>query len=168
MGAAGDSDLRAGEVRVRRATDEDVVGLTRLINAAFAVERVAFDGDRLDAAGVRKYMATGVFLVATDAEGLAGCVYIEARGDRSYLGLLSVEPARQGYGLGRKLMAAAEEFARGAGCRAMDLRIISPRAAQLLPFYLRLGYRETGTRLFPAELTSKVPAHYIVMSKPLT
>jgi hypothetical protein len=49
----------------------------------------------------------------------------------------------------------------------MDLRVISPRAEQLLPFYLRLGYRETGTRPFPVDLASKVPAHYILMSKPL-
>ncbi len=46
-------------------------------------------------------------------------------------------------------------------------RVISARAEQLLPFYLRLGYRETGTRPFPADLASKVPAHYILMSKPL-
>lgn len=41
-------------------------------------------------------------------------------------------------------MAEAEAFARGAGSRAMDLRVISPRAAQLLPFYLRLGYERSG------------------------
>lgn len=167
MGAAGNSALWAGEVRVRRATDEDVVGLTRLINAAFAVEQVAFDGDRVDAAAVRKYATSGEFLVAEDAAGLVGCVYIEMRAKRSYLGLLSVEPARQGCGLGRKLMAKAEEFARGEGSHAMDLRVISPRAAQLLPFYLRLGYHETGTRPIPAELASKVPTHYVMMSKAL-
>ena len=167
MGAAGNSALRAGEVPVRQATDEDVAGLTRLINAAFAEERVAFDGDRVDAAGVRKYMTTGVFLLAADAEGLVGCVYIETRGERCYLGLLSVAPARQGCGLGRRLMAEAEESAREAGSRAMDLRVISPRAAQLVPFYLRLGYHETGTRPIPAELVSKVPTHYVLMSKTL-
>src|ERR1700736_101232 len=140
MAAWENSTSRAGEMRIRRAADEDVERLTRLVNAAFAVEHVAFDGDRVDAAGVREYMTAGTFLVAEDAAGLAGCVYIEARGESSYLGLLSVEPARQGCGLGRKLMAEAEDFARGAGCRVMDLRVISPRAAQLLGFFFRLGY----------------------------
>src|ERR1700676_154843 len=167
MAAGGSSTSRAGESRFRRAEDEDVDGLTRLINAAFAVERVAFDGDRGDAAGVREYMAAGMFLVAENRAGLTGCVYIETQGERSYLGLLSVEPARQGCGLGRKLMAEAEDFARGAGCGVMDLRVISPRAAQLLAFYLRLGYRETGTRPIPTELSSKIPTHYILMSKSL-
>ncbi len=167
MAATANSASRAGELRIRRGARDDVAALTRLINAAFTVEQVAFDGDRLDAQGVRGYMKTGTFLLAEDAAGLAGCVYIEARGERSYLGLLSVEPKRQGRGLGRKLMAEAENFVRNAGCRAMDLRVISARAEQLLPFYLRLGYRETGTRPFPADLASKVPAHYILMSKPL-
>lgn len=168
MADGGNSTSRAGEIRFRRAKDEEVTRLTGLINAAFAVEQVAFDGDRVDAAGVREYMTAGTFLVAEDGAGLAGCVYIEAKGERSYLGLLSVEPTRQGCGLGRKLMAEAEDFARGAGCRVMDLRVISPRAGQLLPFYLRLGYHETGTRPIPAELSSKVPTDYILMSKTLT
>jgi GNAT superfamily N-acetyltransferase len=167
MAATANSASRAGELRIRRAAREDVAALTRLINAAFAVEQVAFDGDRVDAQSVRGYLKSGTFLLAEDAAGLVGCVYIEARGERSYLGLLSVEPKRQGSGLGRKLMAEAENFARAAGSRAMDLRVISPRAEQLLPFYLRLGYRETGTRPFPADLDSKVPAHYVLMSKPL-
>ncbi len=167
MAATANSASRAGELRIRRAARDDVAALTRLINAAFTVEQVAFDGDRVDAQGVRGYMKSGTFLLAEDAAGLVGCVYIEAWGERSYLGLLSVEPKRQGSGLGRKLMAEAENFARAAGCRAMDLRVISPRAERLLPFYLRLGYRETGTRPFPADLASKVPAHYILMSKPL-
>jgi len=167
MGATANPAFQGGQVRTRRAGSADVEGLTRLINAAFTVEQVAFDGDRVDAQGVRKYMSTGTFLLAEDAAGLAGCVYIEEHGERSYLGLLSVEPQRQGRGLGRKLMAEAEDFARRGGCQVMDLRVISPRAAQLLPFYVRLGYRETGTKPFPAELHSKVPGHYVVMSKQL-
>lgn len=169
MASSPNSVSRPGELRVRRATQHDVETLTRLINAAFAVEQMAFDGDRVNAVSVRQYMASGSFLVAEGAAGagLAGCVYIEVRGERSYVGLLSVQPARQRSGLGRRLMAEAEDFARDAGSRVMDLRVISPRAPQLLPFYLRLGYRETGTRPFAANLASKVPAHYILMSKPL-
>ncbi len=90
MAATANSASRAGELRIRRGARDDVAALTRLINAAFTVEQVAFDGDRLDAQGVRGYMKTGTFLLAEDAAGLAGCVYIEARGERSYLGLLSV------------------------------------------------------------------------------
>ena len=71
---------------------------------------------------------------------LAGCVYVEPRGDRAYLGLLSIDTARQGAGLGKQLKSAAEDFARAQGCRWMDLRVVSPREAQLVPIYRRLGY----------------------------
>src|SRR5262245_43644234 len=126
-------------MRMRIANESDAEGLVRLINAAFIVEKVAFDGDRIDLAGVRELLNKGTFLVAEGGESseLGGCVYLELSGDRCYLGLLSVATALQGQGLARRLSMAAEEFARNAGCRAMDLRIISPRVESLLPIYLR-------------------------------
>jgi GNAT superfamily N-acetyltransferase len=167
MTAFANSPSTGSKAHVRRANDEDVPALTRLINAAFVVEQVVFDGDRVDDLGVRVYMSGGTFLVADDSKELAGCVYIEARGDRSYLGLLSVQPARQGSGLGRRLVAAAESFAREAGSRFMDLRVISARGEQLLPFYERLGYAIVRTEPFPGNLVTKMPAHFILLSKSL-
>ncbi len=70
---------------------------------------------------VREYFHTGAFLVAEDGGEMAACVYVELRGERGYFGLLSVEPTRQRSGFGRRLIAAAEEFCRDAGCRFMDL-----------------------------------------------
>lgn len=151
----------------RRAGDEDVPALSRLINAAFVVEQTVFGGDRVDDLGIRAYMGSGKFLLAEDSGGLVGCVYIEIREDRAYLGLLSVQPARQGAGLGTQLVAAAEKFAQGSGAAVMDLRVISARAAQLLPFYQRLGYQVIRTEPFPSSLVTKLPSHYILMSKPL-
>jgi hypothetical protein len=49
----------------------------------------------------------------------------------------------------------------------MDLRVISARGEQLLPFYQRLGYEVVRTEPFPANLIAKLPSHYILMSKPL-
>ena len=154
-------------IPIRQASDDDVEQLTRLINAAFVVEQVVFDGDRVDDLGVRAYMSGGVFLLAEDSHGLAGCVYIETREARSYLGLLSVQPARQGSGIGRQLVTAAENFAVQSGSRIMDLRVISARADQLLPFYQRLGYKFVRTEPFPSDLATKAPSHYILMSKSL-
>lgn len=148
------------------AAADDVGPLARLINAAFVVEQPFIEGERIDPAGVREYMAKGKFLVAEDAEGLAGCVYVELRGERGYLGLLGVAPARQGMGLGRKLMDAAENYFRAAGCRGIDLRIISPRTP-LPGFYEHMEYRQTGTAPFAADVPVKVACHYILMSKEL-
>jgi GNAT superfamily N-acetyltransferase len=154
-------------IRIRQASDSDVEALTRLINAAFIVEQVVFDGNRVDDLGVRAYMSGGTFLLAEDVSGVAGCVYIETRSSRSYLGLLSVQPDRQGTGIGRQLVTSAEHFARKSGASAMDLRVISARGEQLLPFYKRLGYEFIRTEPFPADLATKAPAHYILLSKSL-
>ena len=166
MSAAANPSSAAQGMRIRTGIPDDAKEVARLINAAFVVERIAFDGDRTNPKNVRALMNTGTFLLAEDSAGLAGCVYVEVRGDRSYLGLLSVDPQRQGTGLGRRLVAATEEHARATGCRAVDLRVISPRA-ELVPFYRHLGYVETGTAPFASDVQAKIPSHYILMSKPL-
>lgn len=153
-------------ISIHVAVSGDIPALVRLINAAFIVEQFVFDGHRINAEETQAFMETGKFLVAHDSTGFAGCVYLEIRKDRGYLGLLAVHPQRQGTGLGRKLVAAAEDYFRAAGCRAVDLRVISQRTP-LPPFYRRLGYVETGTAPFSPSLQTKVPGHYIVMSKSL-
>ena len=152
--------------RIRTAAQSDIDTLARLINAAFRVEQPFIEGDRINPDGVRAYMEKGKFLLAEDATGLAGCVYVELRGDRGYLGLLGVDPSHQGTGLGRKLMDAAENFFRRAGCVAVDLRVVSARTP-LPSFYRHLGYLETGTAPFAPDVPAKVPCHYILMSKTL-
>jgi len=113
-----------------------------------------------------KYLSTGKFLLLEEENGLVGCVYLEKRENRMYLGLLSIDPSQQRKGFGRKLMDAAEEFAVGAGCVAMDLRTISPRN-DIQPFYEHLGYVVTGTSPIPPEIQMAVPGDFVHMSKPL-
>lgn len=167
MSQAGKSRSLENAPRIRMAAAADVEPLARLINSAFVVEQPFIDGERIDPAGVREYMEKGKFLVAEDAAGLAGCVYVELRSERGYLGLLGVAPPRQGTGLGRKLMDAAENYFRAAGCQAIDLRIISPRTP-LPKFYEHMGYAETGTAPFAADVPVKVACHYVLMSKQLS
>ncbi len=153
-------------LRFRVAEQADIEAITRLINAAFAIEKFFIDGDRIQANGVQGLSESGKFLLAEDQEGIAGCVYVELRGERAYLGLLSVSPARQGGGVGSKLVAAAEDYCRRAGCRFMDLRIVNLRE-ELPEFYQRRGYVPTGTTPFPSDVTTKLPCHFVNMSKPL-
>ena len=91
MSEVAKSLSHSNDLRFRTSDITDVEALVRLINSAFRVERPYIEGNRIDAAGVRSYMAKGKFLVAEDSSGLAGCVYVELRGDRGYLGLLGVE-----------------------------------------------------------------------------
>jgi N-acetylglutamate synthase-like GNAT family acetyltransferase len=153
--------------QVRIADRSDAVEITRLINSAFrSAESFFVEGDRIELKEVIDSLSTGKFLLA-EAEGtLIGCVYIEPRGERAYLGLLSVDPSRQQSGVGSLLMAAAEDHCRGLACRFMDIKLVNLRK-ELPGFYQRRGYVEKGTSSFPANVATKEPCHFIDMAKPL-
>src|ERR1700744_47060 len=121
-------------IRVAKGADSEVI--RGLVNQAFDVERFLKKGggDRLQGDGeLEGLWERGTFLLKEEDGVPVGCVYVEPRGDRAYLGLLSIAPERQGAGLGKQLNVAAENFARQQGCKWMDLRVVSPRAELLLP-----------------------------------
>jgi N-acetylglutamate synthase-like GNAT family acetyltransferase len=153
-------------MKLREAAVSDAEAIARLVNAAFAAREFFIDGDRTNPADVRAMMEKGKFLLGEEAGKLVGCVYAEVRGDRGYFGLLSVDPARQGSGIGSELIAAAENYCQDRGCLFMDLRIVNLRT-ELPSFYHRRGYVESGTEPFPEEARTKIPCHLVRMSKPL-
>jgi ribosomal protein S18 acetylase RimI-like enzyme len=154
------------ELHLQLAEAADTEALVRLINEAFAVEKIVIEGQRIDSEKARALFETGNFLLLYEAEQLVGCVYVEVKGKRGYLGLLGVRPDRQKSGFGRRLTTAAEDYFRKAGCEAVDLRIVSVRA-ELPPFYERLGYAATAIAPVPVTVPLKIPSHFIVMSKSL-
>ncbi len=140
--------------------------MARLINFSFKVEKF-IEGERTDEAELLDRMNKGAFLLGCDEAGeLAAAVYVEVRGVRGYFGMLAVHPERQGSGLGRKMVEAAEEFCRDKGCTAMDLTVLSLRP-ELPPIYRKLGYLESGVEEFRPSRPLKpgVKCHCIVMSK---
>jgi GNAT superfamily N-acetyltransferase len=153
-------------VDLRIAAVSDALAITSLINAAFRVEKFFIDGDRIDVDQVKTFLGEGEFLLLEDAEGLAGCVYIKTRTERAYLGLLSIDPERQRSGLGSCLVQAAEDHARGRGCRSLDLQIVNVRA-ELPGFYTALGYTANGTAPFSSDVPTKMPCHFVKMWKAL-
>ncbi|MGD0800381.1 MAG: GNAT family N-acetyltransferase [Terracidiphilus sp.] len=153
---------------IRLATEADLVPLIALINSAFAMESF-FEGPRTDVERLTETMRKGEILVyENDACQLPGCVYIENRGQRGYLGMLAIDPLYQGRGLARPLMAAGEERLRQQGCEAVDITVLSMRP-ELPPIYRRYGYSESGTEEFHSSRPLKpgVECHCIVMCKRL-
>lgn len=126
--------------------------------------------------GTRTDLATLQAIVADPAQDLLilyegraplGCVNVADRGAGvAYLGLLCIEPARQGDGFGRQLLAAAEEHARQAlGCDAIEMTVLEQRG-ELIAYYERRGWRRTGERRpFPVPLDP--PYTMDVLAKPL-
>lgn len=155
-------------MNIRTATEADSQSILNLVNTAFQVERFFKNQDRLTPADLESYFKSGIFLVSEDAGQITGCVYIKRNGERAYFGLLAIDPSRQKTGLGRRLVAAAEEFARETGAHFMDMKFIHLRT-ELLSIYGKLGYQVTGTEPYPPERHHMLtqPVHFIRMSKEL-
>ncbi len=152
--------------QIRFAEPSDASAIAGLVNDAFRPERFFIDADRTNPEKVAALLQTGKFLLLLEDEVLAGCVYTELRGERGYFGLLAVDPQHQRSGIGARLIAAAEEHCRAAGCRFMDLTFVNVR--QELPgYYRRFGYAENGTLPFPPDQVTKIPVQLVRMSKTL-
>ena len=154
-------------VPIRVAAAADASKITSVINAAFRIAEGFFvAGSRISQTEVQQLLAKGSFLLAEADDTLNGCVYVELRGERSYLGLLSVDPSCQKSGLGSVLMLEAENYCRERGSRFMDILIVNLRE-ELPAFYRRRGYVENGTTPFPEDVPTKIPCHFINMTKRL-
>jgi ribosomal protein S18 acetylase RimI-like enzyme len=110
-----------------------------------------------------------VMLTYKNDEGLLqGCVNLKKHGDSMYMGMFSVTPSLQGGGIGKKILAAAEEYAQSVQCSSMYMHVISLRS-ELISWYKRRGYKETGTVIpFPEDgLTGKHLRHleFLVLKK---
>jgi len=151
---------------MRTAKEGDADAIACLVNTAFLVEQFFIERDRTDPATVRRLMQKGKFLLAEEGPNLVGCIYLEVRGNRGYFGMLSIEPSRQRTGVGRELIAAVEIYFREAGCEFSDLKIVNVRE-ELHTMYQRLGYSDMGTAVYDDPTPTKIPVHFILMSKPL-
>ncbi len=152
---------------IRMASPQDAEKITALINNAFRpAEGFFLDADRIDLKSVTEFFLKGKFLLGESDAVVAACVYVEVRSERAYLGLLAVDPARQHCGFGSLLMDAAEENCRGLGCRFMDIQVVNLRE-DLFGFYRSRGYVETGTHPFPTDVKTKLPCHFVEMTKSL-
>jgi N-acetylglutamate synthase-like GNAT family acetyltransferase len=154
-------------ISLRSATEQDAEGVARLINVAFLAERFFIERDRTNPATVRSLMRDGKFLLAEEGGQLLGCVHYELHGDRGYFGMLSIEPSRQGQGIGRQLVNAVEKYFCDSQCKFSDLKIVNVRT-ELHDLYHRWGYVDTGTAVYDDPTPTKIPVHFILMSKLLS
>lgn len=151
---------------IRPASLSDLPQIVTLINRAFAVERFFKSGDRTDSGQIRQMMEQGKFLLLEDGGDLVACVFVKVTGDRGYIGTLSVDPAHQKSGLGRRMMREAEEYCRSTGCKIVDIRIVNLRS-ELPAIYHKFGFVETGTQSAEVIKNATRPIHFIIMSKSL-
>ncbi len=144
---------------VRRATLADLESLSGLIEAAYrgpesltgwTSEAGMLDGQRMSQAELAEAI-TGdgrvMLLVAGEDGGPIGCAGLTRTEAGAEFGKFAVRPALQSGGIGKRLLAACEDWlASQWGGGVMTLTVIEGRP-ELRAFYERRGYRATGATL---------------------
>ena len=94
-------------------------------------------------------------------------------GEAAWLGMLAVRPTRQGAGLGKQVVAGAEQWVREHWqSRRMRMTVIAQRE-ELIAWYERRGYRRTGETapFFYGDERFGLPKRddlcFVVLDKPL-
>jgi ribosomal protein S18 acetylase RimI-like enzyme len=99
----------------------------------------------------------------SDKGNLEGCVLLNKKDNRIYLGMFSVSPSAQGKGIGKKLLAAADDYAKENSCFSIFMTVITVRK-ELIAWYERNGYTKTGKVLpFPVDERYGIPTQPLEM-----
>lgn len=149
--------------KISIAAVNDIPQLLKLINSAYRGDEAkkgwTHEADliegpmRTDETSLKELIQkpNAVILKCVENEKITGCVYLEKKEQRLYLGMLSVSPEIQARGIGKKLLKAADDYAKQNNCRVIEMTVISVRR-ELIAWYERNGYRQTGKRApFPAD-----------------
>jgi ribosomal protein S18 acetylase RimI-like enzyme len=130
---------------IRPATAADRATIEAIVNAAYAkyIARIGKPpGPMLDDYGV--LIGQGAVHVVADPDGtIAALIVLLLQTDHLLLDNIAVHPDRQGGGLGRRLIAFAEDEAHRLGFR--DVRLYTHATmTENIALYRRLGFKETG------------------------
>jgi len=154
-------------MRIRGAGPGDVAAIEALVERAYGVyiERIGLrPGPMDDDHG--EQVRRGLVHVAEDGAGdpeVVGVIVLVEGDHRLVIENVAVDPARQGEGIGRRLLEFAEETARRAGFGTVAL-YTHEKMTENLALYARLGYEEDERRR--VEAFSRVFAR-VFMSKRL-
>jgi ribosomal protein S18 acetylase RimI-like enzyme len=152
---------------LRKAVPADYAAVIDLANLAYRgregavaswnIETGIVGGQRLDDSLLREELAAkpdGALLVYREDDGgpLLGTAWLNPESDDVWsMGLLTVRPDLQNQQLGRKLLAAAENYASERGAKRMRIGVLHVRDS-LIAWYERRGYRATGeTEPYPSD-----------------
>ena len=130
--------------RIRVATGADAPAITQIVEQAYRhyIPRIGKPpGPMLDDYAAR--VSEGVVWVIEEGGAIAGIIVLLPRPDHLLLDNIAVAPARQGSGLGLRLLAFAEVEAARRGYREIRLYTHQPMTENQR-LYAAIGYQETG------------------------
>ena len=130
-------------MRLRAAVPGDVARLREIARAAYAkyVPRIGREPMPMSADFAAEIAAGRVIVIDVDG-AVAGYMVSWAEPDAYYIDNIAVDPARQGFGLGRKLIDGAVQAARRHGLGAIRL-YTNAAMGENLALYARIGFVET-------------------------
>ncbi len=130
---------------IRPATEADAAGLTRCMQAAYAIYEDEMEGERLpplDVDYAEEIRGYPTWVVELDGEIVGGLILV-FEGERASLANVAVDPRFHGRGIGGGLLAHAEREARSRGYREMELATHIKLDVNV-SLYEYLGWRETS------------------------
>ena len=93
---------------------------------------------------VRKLRVNPEWFLVAEADGeLVGTVMAGYEGHRGWINYLAVAPGARRRGVGRALLAEAEQRLRAAGCPKINLQV-RPDNPAAIAFYERIGFAVEG------------------------
>ena len=140
------------EFSIRRATLEDAAGILECLRLAFEPYRKMYspEGFRdtvLTPDTLPKRLQTMSVFVAVNARneiiGTIGCAPLPENASEGHIRGMAVLPEWQGAQIALRLLAAAEQILRSAGCRRASLDTTAP-LERAIRFYTKHGYRASG------------------------
>ena len=146
----------------RFARPHDIPRIVSLVNSAYrgesgkqgwTTEADLLDGQRTDEEDITQLLQTpdSMILLAEIGWELVASVHLERHEEGAYLGMLAVRPSLQGRGVGKRLMATAEDIAEKQWMAGKMLMTVINLRYELIAFYQRCGYLKTGrAKPFPA------------------
>jgi ribosomal protein S18 acetylase RimI-like enzyme len=153
----------------RIANESDASAIAELVNAAYRPrpsaagwthESELLVGDRTNPTQVSEVITkpNSAILVGLKNSAIVACVHIEKEGDNGHIGMLAVNPALQAAGVGKQMLALAENYAIEVfGAEKFILVVVSLRS-ELIAFYLRRGYQKTGCVMdYPLSAGAGIP-----------
>ncbi len=149
-------------VRLRAANLDDVGRISEIVEVAYSpwVDRIGIRPRPMDD-DYAEVVARGSATVAEREGKVLGVLVTRADAEGNHLvDNLAVEPCSQGAGVGRSLLALAEDSARVAGADSIYL-FTHERMIENIGWYFSLGYAEFERRPIPE-------GSLVYMRKPLT
>jgi ribosomal protein S18 acetylase RimI-like enzyme len=138
------------DLTIREIRDDDADQVAALWHAA-GVAR-PWNDPATDIAFARRGPHSTV-LVAVVADRVAASAMVGEDGHRGWVYYVAVDPSRQGTGLGRAVMAAAETWLARRGVWKVQL-LIREDNARVRQFYEHLGYHDTRTSCYQKVIQS--------------